>query len=640
MRPLHVCLLLGCCLAVSLNAQVVSPEILDESQLNEIPFKYNGKLEVGNAVGSASSVANGVIATAAHVIFDDEDFAWEPINLVRYFPRNHRFSVFQPAGPNFPVAGFVRWTSYATRVENDDSGPGLSTPDTFNLDFAAGYISESFKGSTITEYPEVYVDQEDSVSILRDDRTKMIVGYPADGDFIDPADRGLMHRTPPGDYYCEWEGITDLAFTWRDSEDFWFAIYYVEDVNTYGGNSGGPIYVLDDEGEWVMAGVLVGSRGSDTVLVRGIDEEAWKLIEEADALRNVGTLGRVESLDGRRSGVESVVLRWDDLNEGEAAYDVFRFDNGTWDRIASLDPDTEIYRDMTVSTEKFYKYQVQAVGPDGSRPPKSLPVGIDSTTGNRVVADHFGESWLQFRNVGDSNWHFDGGNRLRAGVTRALGSSGLALDIIGPGTLSFAWSVSSERNVDYNNPGSPNYREIYDAIFLYLNGERVTEGSEFLHLSGSAGPDFNNLQIPEGYHTVLWNYEKDPYTTDGEDTAYIDSIAWNPDPVNGYPVIGAYGIDGAFWNESNWFGSHSGANLPITLHQELGWMHLVADGQSGLYLHSYTPGLGNIHTSPRTFPFVYDYDRETWLYYIPESGAFGRGAQFRVVATGEMLTAQ
>ncbi len=67
-------------------------------------------------------------------------------------------------------------------------------------------------------------------------------------------------------------------------------------MTTYGGNSGGPMYVRNEFGEWMIAGIVVGSNGSDGVFIRGIDEAAWDLIEETIEARGNPPLRRVEDL--------------------------------------------------------------------------------------------------------------------------------------------------------------------------------------------------------------------------------------------------------------------------------------------------------------------------------------------------------
>lgn len=637
MRPSTIpfCLLLGM-LAPLHGAEVIVPEFLQTTDISKTPYKYNGLLSTGDAIGSASLVGDGIIATAAHVIFDEEELSWIPINRILYYPQYHQTTPFSPSGTFYPPVGFIRFAdgeSYKTRVEDDNSGPGLSSVDTFNVDFAVGYLNKFLNSELIEEYPEVHVDAEETVSILREDRDKMIVGYPSDTDFIPSSQRGLMHRTPQANYFSWWSGFNEEEFsdTWRDSENLWVATYEFEGVATYSGNSGGPIYVLDDEGEWAVAGIVVGSVGSSAVLTRGIDETAWDLIEAAIAARGVSPLARVEDLVATPAGGSAVKLQWTDQSTGEAGYHVLRLDRGIWETVVDMGPDNTAWTDTRVDPGHVYRYSVQAIDPAGNRAPKSPAASVTLDGANQLVGDHFAQPWLLFLNNGDSNWHLDGSNSLRAGAVNSMGRSGLQLSVIGPGTLTFDWRVSSEENPEFKQ-GTPEtnqlYFDIYDAIHLYLDGERVAAGDTTVFLSGLDIGENRAIEIPEGPHTVEWVYEKDPYSTEGEDTAYLESLQWTPSPGSPYPVMGGYGVADNGVHASVWFGAYETTGSPWIRHHEFGWMYMRAGDGFGLHVYSPEPDLGNLYTTPEIFPFFYSFDRGDWLYYYDDSGTDGRNLSF------------
>jgi hypothetical protein len=627
-------LLLG---AASLWAEeTIVPVPIELGDVTETPYRYNGVLFVQSAVGSASAVGEGVMATAAHVIFDDEALAWEPIGIIKYFPQYHRPTPLQPVGSGTPMLGFARWTSYSTRVENDDSGPGLSSPDTFNIDFAVGRISSFARDRALLEYPEVNIDAEGDIGILRDQREKMIAGYPADSDFIDRNNRGLMHMTAPADYFCWWGGLTDFPNTWRDSEDFWVATYDFEGVTTYGGNSGGPMYVRTDQGDWAQAGVVVGSNGSDGVFIRGIDDEAWALIEQAIEARGDAPVHRVTDLTATQEpDVPAVRLAWSDTSTGEAGVRVYRMDTGLWEEIADLPADSTEFLDETTRTGHVYHYRVQPYVPDGGRPPRSPSATIRVSGQNSLVAGRLSQPFLNLRNTGDTNWHIDDQNRLRAGQVRSMGQSSIELEIVGPGTLEFTWGVSSEENVDYDNPDSPNNGSIYDAAFLYLNGEQVMDGEEPVFLSGLEGPVTESLAIPRGAHVVEWRYEKDPYTTENEDTAFLESLSWTPDPESAFPIFGSFAFGDSGWNGSEWFGVYSADDFPWIGHLNLGWIYLRPTNGINLSAYSQMPEIGEFYTSPFLYPYFYLPSSSRWVMYVEETGVFGSGAWFYDLTGGE-----
>jgi hypothetical protein len=601
-------------------------EALPLAEINASPYRYNGLMYVRGALGSAVMVGAGVYATAAHVIFDEEQLAWISRDSTQLFPRHHQRVANTPQGGLKPVA-YRRWTSYATRVEEDDSGPGLSTPDTFNIDFAVGYISTVTSDHRILAYPEVHVDQPEAVSILREDRPKTIVGYPADGDFIPPADIGLMHATAPGDYFCWWSGLEDFPNTWRDSEDIWVATYEFEGVTTHSGNSGGPIFVQDDAGQWVLGGLLVGSIGSSSVLVRGIDENAWQLIESAARARSSSGLWRADELAAEVTP-EGVALSWNDRSTNETGYFVERLDRGEWEWIASLPANAQSHLDASAMPGRVYAYRVQPEDASGNRSPKSVAARVAIPGRDHAIGELLGQRWLGFASAGESNWHGDGDGRLRAGKVRPLGASSLRLDLIGPGTLQFTWGVSSELNPDFDDPGSPNRGEVYDAVWLRLNGEPVDSGDGPVFLSGIGLSESRSLEIPAGPHSVEWVYEKDPYSTEGEDTAFLDSLSWTPGPDSPYPVLGGFVDGGANAHAATWFGRYNVAAAPWVRHDPLGWIYLRQGDGNSLTAHLRAPGMGEFHTTPEIFPYLYLYAARKWVYWVAASGADGRALWF------------
>lgn len=603
--------------------ETIVPEFLFSANISQVPYRYNGLLSVRGGFGSASLVGEGVYSTAAHVVFDDEELVWEPISRILFYPRYHRTTPFNPTGDFFPPVKFIRWTSYATRVENDDSGPGLSSPDTFNFDFAAFYLNRFVRDEEVLLYPEVYMDKEDELGILRDHRLKTITGYPSDLDFVSAAHTGLMHATEPADYFCWWQGLEAFPDSWRDSEDYWVATYDFVGVTTYSGNSGGPMYIENDQGEWMSAGVVVGSNGSDGVLIRGIDENAWSLIEQAVIERDTETLFRIDDLTAALTGGNQVQLSWTDRSEGEARYLVYRKDAGPWELTAELAPDTTEFTDTSAFPGRVYTYRVQPVKDNGNRPPLSEEVRVAIPGNDPEISAFMGLEHLKLYSQGDTNWHIDSGNRLRAGKIRHLGASSLKLDLIGPGILSFNWSVSSEENPAYGQ-GGPDRDDIYDALFLLVNGEPVSNGSgEPRFLSGEEEPELLQLTLGAGPQTVEWRYEKDPYSSEGEDTGFLEGLSWNPGPGDPYPVYGAYAFEGTPWHGSNWFGPYSTEGFPWVGHLRLGWSYLYPGNGVDLILFNTNPKVGHLYTNPHTYPYLYHYGRESWVYFLDSSAQFG-----------------
>jgi len=515
-------------------------------------------------------------------------------------------------------------------VQNDDSGPGLSTPDTFNLDFAVGYFSSSVSVDSIIRHAELNVDGDGEISVLRHPREKMVVGYPQDTILL--TKRGLMHLTQPAAY----EGY-DAIYEDYDSGFLWASVYNLDGVTTYGGASGGPIYVRDDMNNWTMAGVVDGSNGSTGMLVRSIDDNAWYgteepgLIEQAIIARNGNALRRVEDLQAKEIIGNVVELTWTDASSQESGYAIYRQERGTSIKLADLPANANWYVDKTVKTGHVYHYQVQPYNALGNKAPKSKLSKAVISGIHRDAANFLNSSHLKLTSTGDSSWYLDEANKLRAGLVRSMGSSSLMLDIIGPGVVSFDWTVSCEENPEYSTPGAQYEGQIYDAIRLYMDDVQVVSGNEPVFLSGPAeddplglnGPASVQLSVPAGPHRIEWRYQKDPYADHHQDTGFLDSMTWTPDPAAGYPVYGGYGIEGTTWHASEWFGTYAAPLWPWVNHEDLGWVYIMGGSASGdLYVHSADTRLGTMYTSPEIWPFLYRPDTGTWVYLYRDSGKF------------------
>ncbi len=88
--------------------------------------------------------------------------------------------------------------------------------------------------------------------------------------------------------------------------------------------------------------------------------------------------------------------------------------------------------------------------------------------------------------------------------------------VIGPGTLTFRWKVSSEACDG----------ELCDYVQFSLNGvPRET-------LTGEVDWESVVLTLPIGEHQLRWEYIKDDFTTAGDDKFWLDGVAFGP----GFPV--------------------------------------------------------------------------------------------------------
>jgi hypothetical protein len=125
---------------------------------------------------------------------------------------------------------------------------------------------------------------------------------------------------------------------------------------------------------------------------------------------------------------------------------------------------------------------------------------------------------------------YSGGSAAQTGRIGNNQSTYLATSVTGPGTLSFYWKVSSEWG--------------YDLFSVYL------DGTARYSWSGNTAWYKSELTIPEGTHTVKWEYVKDSFSSSGQDAGWVDDVVFTPSPActfslsqgaNGFAATSALG---------------------------------------------------------------------------------------------------
>ena len=82
--------------------------------------------------------------------------------------------------------------------------------------------------------------------------------------------------------------------------------------------------------------------------------------------------------------------------------------------------------------------------------------------------------------------------------------------VLGPGTLSFWWKVSSQANLDI--------------LSFSLNDTVLT------NISGEVNWQQRTYDLPAGDQVLRWTYSKDAVGTNGQDTAWVDQVRFGPMP--------------------------------------------------------------------------------------------------------------
>jgi hypothetical protein len=232
------------------------------STTQSLPYAYVGQIrsDVGSATGFV--VNRRVVATAGHVVFDDGTLSYVT-GLQWLFQRDA--GTYDPV-PQIPQ-GFYVFDGYAAQRTTENT-PGQSTVASQNLDVAALYFpADAGRGGYAGYLASDSTDNE----FLTSSKLKMVVGYPVNG--IPSANQGRMFATSPFN-------VTFTRVPGTDSSNNPYRVYTTTDITSAGGNSGGPICVLYDNGSYYPAAIYLG--GSAQTSVRAIDSKAVDLFGRAE----------------------------------------------------------------------------------------------------------------------------------------------------------------------------------------------------------------------------------------------------------------------------------------------------------------------------------------------------------------------
>ena len=131
---------------------------------------------------------------------------------------------------------------------------------------------------------------------------------------------------------------------------------------------------------------------------------------------------------------------------------------------------------------------------------------------------------LTFLTGGDVDWSgqqavsFSGGSSAQTGALGNNQSAWLQTTVVGPGTLSFHWKVSSEAT--------------YDLLEVFLD-----DGLQPGAISGEVDWQQKTISIPVGSHIVKWIYSKDNAIAIGSDCGWVDNVSFRPSRGALVPVL-------------------------------------------------------------------------------------------------------
>jgi hypothetical protein len=253
------------------------------------PYAYVGQLrsDLGSATGFV--VKARVVATAAHVVFDDYKLTAAPAlpptataaQLLPFTATGLQWLFQRDKGTYEPVPqiprGFYVLSGYASQRSKDPIA-GQSTTASRNQDVAALYFLENAGRGGFGGFLASDATLNNENEFLTSSQPKILVGYPIDR--ISVVNQGRMHATPPLDVHFTRVVGTD-AYNNKP-----YRLYTTSDITSYGGNSGGPLCVLEN-GKYYPAGIYLG--GSAETVIRAIDKKVVDLFDRAKVSGDGGT---------------------------------------------------------------------------------------------------------------------------------------------------------------------------------------------------------------------------------------------------------------------------------------------------------------------------------------------------------------
>jgi hypothetical protein len=337
------------------------------------PYAFVGQLRSDAGAGSGFVVKERVVATAAHVVWNDGTLSAAQ-GLQWLFQRHRGLHEPKPIQPR----GFYLFESYSGQRQAEAT-PGFFSPQSQTLDVAALYFTENAgRGG----YGGFLASDLASNEFLLSNANKMLVGYPVDG--IAATSQGRMHATPPA----------NVAFSAGFGRTFTTTA-----LRAIGGNSGGPLCVQFDGGNYYPAAICLG--GSGQMVVRAIDSAAVDLFNRAETSGNGGggvvgggaTLTTIANIGTAGTGTLKV-----NITPVEAG-GTFQNPIARW----ALSPD-EPYRPttQTVGSLRPGTYVVKFSPVPGFLPPADHHVVIEANTTNTLTYPYVPvpvmtpqESWRQ-----------------------------------------------------------------------------------------------------------------------------------------------------------------------------------------------------------------------------------------------------
>jgi uncharacterized protein (TIGR02145 family) len=128
------------------------------------------------------------------------------------------------------------------------------------------------------------------------------------------------------------------------------------------------------------------------------------------------------------------------------------------------------------------------------------------------ICDALDNCNFTFTQGGNAEWvtqteeSYYAGSSAQSGIIDDNQQSTLETTVTGPGIVSFHWKVSSESG--------------YDKLKFYIESTLEDE------ISGTVDWELQEVEIPEGTHTIEWSYTKDSSVRRGQDHGWLDKVVF------------------------------------------------------------------------------------------------------------------
>jgi hypothetical protein len=274
-------LFLALSIAPLVYGQDIYPSPVHPADVGLSPYLYTGLIGTENDDTGSGSVAvhPKLVLGCAHMNYGNND-AWLRAKTIHWFWKWNEGN-YPDDSIGMILTGYYYFSSYQTNVRRY----GMDDSQTFQFDFVANYSATQ---NTAGGYAGGWME-DGKQCLTTGGFNKLISGYPA----------GRYNEGDPNEYRMHSTEFSDnMNVEWNN-------YLGLDGVETGPGNSGGPVWVLQN-GEWIFAGVLVS--GSEylnnqwsSIGVYSLNKQGWGLI--TSALRRTGSTG---DLFKKRVALENV----------------------------------------------------------------------------------------------------------------------------------------------------------------------------------------------------------------------------------------------------------------------------------------------------------------------------------------------